>query len=97
MLGGDVPGQVSKLRQQLAGDIVVIGSIKLVRTLMEHDLVGELRLKIFPVVLGTGERLFGEASDKTPGRLVQARTLGGGLAYLTYERVGVASYSSGTP
>ncbi len=45
----------------------------------------------------SGRRLFGEASDKTPGRLVQARTLGGGLAYLTYERVGVASYSSGTP
>jgi dihydrofolate reductase len=87
VLGGDVPAEVSKLRQQLAGDIVVIGSIQLVRTLMAHDLADEFRLKVFPVVLGAGERLFGEASDKQPVRLVQTRALGDGLAYLTYERV----------
>lgn len=90
VLSGDVPGQVSKLRQQLAGDIVVLASIRLVRTLMEHDLVDEFRLKIFPVVLGAGERLFGEASERMPVRLVQTRTVGDGLAYLTYERVRAA-------
>ena len=88
--GGDVPGQVSKLREQLAGDIVVIGSIQLARTLIEHDLADEFRLKIFPVVLGSGQRLFGEASDKKPVRLVHARALGDGLAYLSYERVRAA-------
>jgi dihydrofolate reductase len=88
--GGDVPGQVSKLREQLTGDIVVIGSIQLARTLLEHDLADEFRLKIFPVVLGAGQRLFGETSDKKPLRLVHARALGDGLAYLTYERVRAA-------
>ncbi len=90
VIGGDVPGQVSKLRQQLAGDIVVIGSIRLARTLVEHDLADEFRLKIFPVVLGAGERLFGETSDQKPVRLVRARVLGDGLGYLTYERVRAA-------
>jgi dihydrofolate reductase len=87
VLRGDVPSQVSKLREQLAGDVVVIASIQLARTLMEHDLADEFRLKIFPVVLGAGQRLFGETSDKKPVRLVHARALGDGLAYLTYERV----------
>jgi dihydrofolate reductase len=90
VLRGDVPGEVSKLREQLAGDIVVIGSIRLARTLMERDLVDEYRLKIFPVVLGAGERLFGETSDCRPVRLVHARTLGDGLAYLSYERARAA-------
>ena len=79
--------EVSKLKQELDGDIVVPASFQLVRTLMEHDLVDELRLKIFPVVLGAGERLFGETSDKKPMRLVDTRTIGGGLAFLTYEFV----------
>ena len=57
------------------------------RTLIEHDLVDELRLMVFPVVLGAGERLFGETSDKKPMRLVDTRTVGDGLAYLTYARV----------
>jgi dihydrofolate reductase len=87
VLSGDAVDQVSKLREQLAGDIVVIGSIQLARTLMEHDLADELRLKIFPVVLGAGERLFADTSDKKPLRLVHARGLGESLAYLTYERV----------
>jgi dihydrofolate reductase len=54
---------------------------------MEHDLVDELRLKIYPVVLGAGERLFGETSDKRPMRLVDSRTVDGDVAFLTYERV----------
>lgn len=90
VLGGDVPGAVSKLREQLAGDIVVIGSIQLARTLMEHDLADEFRLKIFPVVLGAGDRLFGETSESRTVRLVHARPLGDSLAYLGYERVRAA-------
>ena len=62
-------------------------SFQLLRTLMEHDLVDELRLKIFPVVLGAGERLFGETSDKKPMRLIDSQTVGGGVAILTYEAV----------
>ena len=87
VLKGDVAGEVSKLKQQLHGDIVVYASAQLVHTLMEHDLVDEVRLTIFPVVLGAGERLFGQASDKRPMRLTGVRTLGAGLAHLTYERV----------
>ena len=79
--------EVSKLKQQLDGEIVVYASYQLVRTLMEHDLVDELRLMVFPVVLGAGERLFGETSDKKPMRLVDSRTIGDGLAYLIYELV----------
>ena len=74
VLKGDVVDEVSKLKRELDGEIVVPGSFQLVRTLIEHDLVDELRLKIFPVVLGAGERLFGETSDKKPMRLVDTRT-----------------------
>ena len=87
VLKGDVVTEVSKLKQELDGEIVVYASRRLVRTLMEHDLVDELRLIVFPVVLGAGERLFGETSDKTPLRLLDTRTVGDGLAFLTYERV----------
>jgi riboflavin biosynthesis pyrimidine reductase len=69
------------------GDIVIAGSFQLVRTLIEHDLVDELRLKIFPVALGAGERLFGQTSDKKPMRLLDTQTLEGGIAYLTYQSV----------
>ena len=79
--------EVSKLKQELDGDIVVYASYQLGRTLIEHDLVDELRLVVFPVVLGAGERLFGETSDKKPMRLVDARTIGDGLAFLTYQLV----------
>ena len=85
LLKGDVVDQVGKLKQELGGDIVVYASYQLGRTLMEHDLVDELRLVVFPVVLGAGERLFGETSDKKPMRLVDAKTVGDGLAFLTYE------------
>jgi dihydrofolate reductase len=87
VLKGDVVSEVSKLRQELNGDIVVPASFQLVRTLMEHDLVDELRLKIFPVVLGAGERLFGETSDTKPMRLAGTQTVEGGIAYLTYQPV----------
>jgi dihydrofolate reductase len=84
VLKGDVVAEVSKLKQQLDGEIVVPASYQLGRTLIEHDLVDELRLVVFPVVLGAGERLFSETGDKKPMRLLDARTLGEGLAYLTY-------------
>jgi dihydrofolate reductase len=87
VLNGNVVDEISKLKQELNGEIVVAGSFELLRTLIEHDLVDELRLKIFPVVLGAGERLFGETSDEKPLRLVDTQTLGDGIAYLTYERV----------
>ena len=89
MLAGDVMQEVSKLKQELDGEIVVAGSIRLVRTLMENNLVDELRLMIYPVVLGSGERLFGETSDQRPVRLVETRTVAD-LAYLTYEVVRAA-------
>jgi len=87
VLKGDVVAEVSALKRKLDGDIVVYASRQLVRTLLDHDLVDELRLTVHPVVLGAGERLFGETSDKKPLRLTSARVLGDGLAYLTYERV----------
>src|SRR6266513_4954243 len=80
VLEGDVVNEVSKLKQELNGEIVVPASFQLLRTLMEHDLVDELRLKIFPVVLGAGGRLFGETSDKKPMRLLDTRTVEGGVA-----------------
>jgi dihydrofolate reductase len=87
VLNGDVVKEVSKLKRELVGDIVVVGSFQLAHTLMEHDLVDELRLKIYPVVLGAGERLFGETSDKKPMHLVDTQTVDGDVAFLAYERV----------
>ena len=90
VLKGDLVNDVSKLKQELNGEIVVPASFQLVRTLMEHDLVDELRLVVFPVVLGDGERLFGEMSDKKPMRLLNTQTVEGGIVYLTYQPVGDA-------
>jgi dihydrofolate reductase len=87
VLRGDLVSEVSKLKRQLAGDIVVYASYQLVHTLIEHDLVDELRLMVYPVVIGAGERLFGETSDKKPMRLIESRTVGGGLVFLTYQPV----------
>jgi len=87
VLRGQVVNEIAKLKQETEGDIVVPGSFQLLRALLEHDLVDELRLKIFPVVLGAGGRLFGETNDKKPMRLVETRILDSGVAYLTYERV----------
>ena len=86
VLTGDGVTEVSELKQRLDGDIVGYGSARLVHMLMEHDLVDEVRLTVYPVVLGDGERLFVQASDKRPMRLTGMRTLGEGLAYLTYAR-----------
>ena len=86
VLKGDLLEEVAKLKRAFNGEIVVPASFRIVRTLMEHDLVDELRLKIFPVVLGAGERLLGETSDKTGLRLVDLRTLDGDTAFLTYVR-----------
>jgi dihydrofolate reductase len=85
VLKGDVVAEVSKLRKKIGGDIVVHGSAQLVQTLLEHDLVDELRLMVFPVVLGAGKRLFGDASDKKPLRLVDSQTVGDGIAILIYK------------
>jgi dihydrofolate reductase len=87
VLKGDVVTEVSKLKQELDGDILVYASYQLGRTLIEHDLVDELRLFVFPVVLGSGERLFGETSDKKAMRLVSTRMVGDGLVFVTYETV----------
>jgi dihydrofolate reductase len=85
VLKGDVVDQVSKLKHELDGEIVVLASFQLVHTLIEHDLVDALRLKIFPVVLGAGERLFRETSDKKRMRLVDTQTVEGDVAFLAYE------------
>ena len=87
VLNGEVVSEVSKLKKAINGEILVYASYQLVHTLIEHDLVDELRLVIFPVVLGTGERLFGPTSDKKPMRLARAQTIGDGLAFVTYEVV----------
>jgi len=87
VLGGNVLSEVSQLKQQIDGDIVIAGSFQLVHTLMEHDLVDELRLKIFPVVLGAGKRLFGETSDKKPLHLCDPQAVTGGIVYVTYQPV----------
>jgi dihydrofolate reductase len=88
VLKGDVLEEVGKLRQELDGDIVVHGSARLVQTLLEHDLVDELRLMVFPVVLGSGKRLFGDTSDMKPLRLVDSKVVGDGVAILIYEPAG---------
>ena len=88
VLKGDVVEEVAKLRQEQDGDIVVHGSAQLVQTLIEHDLVDELRLMVFPVVLGSGKRLYGETSDKKRLLLVDSKVVGDGVAILTYEPAG---------
>jgi dihydrofolate reductase len=84
ILRGDVVEKVSKLKQTIDGELVVYASRPLVQTLMEHDLVDELRLIVFPVALGSGARLFGESGDSKPLRLLDTRTVGNGLVRLTY-------------
>ena len=87
---GDAVNEVSNLKERLNGEIVVPASLQLVRTLIEKDLVNELRLMVYPFVLGAGERLFGETSDKVPLRLVANRTVGDSLPYVTYQVVRAA-------
>jgi dihydrofolate reductase len=85
VLKGDVADEVAKLKQERDGDIVVHGSARLVQTLLERDLVDELRLMVFPVVLGSGKRLFDGLSDKKLLRLVDSKVVGDGVAILIYQ------------
>jgi dihydrofolate reductase len=86
VLEGDVVGEVTRLKRELDGELVLFASRALAQTLLEHDLVDEVRLTVYPVVLGDGELLFAELSDQRPLRLIEARMLGDGLAQLYYER-----------
>jgi dihydrofolate reductase len=85
VLEGDVPDEVAKLKRDVDGDIVVHGSARLAQTLLEHGLVDELRLMVYPVVLGAGKLLFGETSDKKPLKLVDSKVVGDGVSILIYE------------
>jgi dihydrofolate reductase len=86
ILRGDVVEEVSKLRRAPGGNIVVHGSGRLAQTLIEHDLVDELHLMVFPVILGSGKRLFGDTSDKKRLRLTSSQTVGDGVTVLVLER-----------
>jgi dihydrofolate reductase len=87
VLRGDAVHEVSRLREELDGEIIVLGSFQLTRTLIEHGLVDELRLKVFPVVLGAGQRLFGDTSDRYPLRLIDSQIVDDGVAVLTHELI----------
>lgn len=84
IISGDIPQQVSRLKQQYAGDLLVAGSATLVHTLMRHDLVDEYRIMVHPVVLGDGKRLFRSGDGATALKLVEARTFDSGIVVLTY-------------
>jgi dihydrofolate reductase len=86
ILRGDLADEVAKLHREIDGVILVAGSAQLVHGLIERDLVDELRLMVFPVLLGSGKRIFGEVSEKKPLRLAESRTVGAGIGLLTYER-----------
>jgi dihydrofolate reductase len=88
VLTGDVVKEVTRLKGQLKGDIVVHGSARLAQTLLEHDLVDELHLMLFPVLLGSGKRLFGETSDKKSYRLVESKVVGEGVSILILRPAG---------
>jgi dihydrofolate reductase len=85
ILKGNVVEEVSKLKQKLMGDILVSGSARLAQTLIANDLVDELRLMVFPVLLGSGKRLFGETSDMKTMRLAESKTVGDGVSILVYQ------------
>ncbi|MGH8826510.1 MAG: dihydrofolate reductase family protein, partial [Jiangellaceae bacterium] len=86
VLSGDVVDEITNLKREQGGDIVVHGSARLVQSLIENDLVDELRLMVFPVVLGTGKRLFGETTDKKRLRLSSSTVVGDGVAIQVYMR-----------
>jgi dihydrofolate reductase len=85
ILSGDFATEIAKLKQEVDGVILVAGSAQLAQGLIEHDLVDEIRLMVFPVLLGSGRPLFGEHPDKKPLKLVGSKTVGAGIAVLTYE------------
>jgi len=94
VLNGDAVEEVSKLRQGPDGNIVVHGSAQLVHTLVVHDLVDELRLMVYPVVLGSGKRVFGDTSDKKRLKLTDSKIVGDGVAILIYEPASGATDSA---
>jgi len=96
VIKANVPEEVAKLKDEPGGDILVNGSVQLVRTLLDHDLVDELRLMVFPVVLGSGKRLFGETSDKKALRLVDSKVVGDGVSILTYGPAGKEAKEPGS-
>jgi dihydrofolate reductase len=86
ILKGNVVEEVKKLKQRLKGDILVSGSARLVQTLIANDLVDQLNLMVFPVILGSGKKLFGETKDAKTLRLTDSRTVGDGVAIMVYEK-----------
>jgi dihydrofolate reductase len=86
VVDGDVPEAVARVRDEVDGDVIVHGSAQLVHALLEHDLVDELRLMIFPVVLGSGKRVFGETSDMRTLRLADSKAVGDGVLLVVYQR-----------
>jgi dihydrofolate reductase len=84
VLGDDLAESVAMLKERHDGDIVVHGSVSVAQALIENNLVDELRLMVFPVILGQGKRLFGETSDKKALRLAESRTVGDGVTILVY-------------
>lgn len=86
VLSGDLPNEIASMKEKIEGDIVVHGSAQLVQGLIEHDLVDELRLMVFPVALGSGKTLFGETTDMKPFRLIDSQVVGDGVTILRYER-----------
>jgi dihydrofolate reductase len=97
VLEGDVVEEVSRLKQTPGGDIVVHGSPQLVQTLLDHDLIDELRVMVFPVDLGTGKRLFGDANRKKRLRLTDSKVVGDGIAILVYEAVRTEADATDSP
>ncbi len=85
VISGDVVAEIRRLREESDGDLVVHGSASLVQTLIENDLVDELHLMVFPVVLGKGKRLFGDTTAKKPMRLTDSKVVGDGVAILIYQ------------
>jgi dihydrofolate reductase len=86
VLEGELAEEVAKLKEAHEGDVVVHGSAQLAQALIDQDLVDELRLMVWPVVLGSGKRLLGETSEKKPLRLASSKTVGDGVAILVYQR-----------
>jgi len=88
VLAGDLTESVAMLKERHDGDIVVHGSVSVAQALIENNLVDELRLMVFPVILGQGKRLFGDTSDKKALRLAESKTVGDGVTILVYRPAG---------
>jgi dihydrofolate reductase len=94
LLKGEVPDEVARIKKQTGPEIQVHGSSGLIQTLLEHDLVDELRLMVFPVVLGSGKRLFGDGAAPAGLKLVDSKTSSTGVLIATYERAGDVEYGT---